>query len=89
MEIPHAGPIGCGPARGKAPAAGLISRQAWRLGYEKPLRGRMLLFKESENVLLLLSIIVAVLVGLVAWCWFDAPNARSLPPHRRQKDLWG
>jgi hypothetical protein len=39
-------------------------------------------------VLLLLTI-VAVLVGLVAWCWFDAPNAQPPTPQRRQKDLWG
>ena len=39
--------------------------------------------------MLLLICFVAVFVGTVVWCWCTAPNARPLPPRRREKDLWG
>ena len=43
---------------------------------------------ESENVLLML-IIVAVLVGILAWVAITAPNARPPSPQRRHKEWWG
>ena len=39
--------------------------------------------------MLLLSLIVGVLVGLVVWAYVDAPNARPLPPRRREREMWG
>jgi hypothetical protein len=37
----------------------------------------------------LVCLIVAVLVGLVAWCWLDAPNALPPTPQRRHKEFGG
>jgi hypothetical protein len=36
----------------------------------------------------LLVLIIAVIVGIVAWVAVTAPNAKPLPPHRRLKE-WG
>jgi hypothetical protein len=37
----------------------------------------------------LLLLIIAVIVGIVAWCAIDAPNARSPSPQRREREMWG
>jgi hypothetical protein len=39
--------------------------------------------------MLLLALIVAVIVGIVAWVAITAPNARTLPPPHKRREHWG
>jgi hypothetical protein len=34
-------------------------------------------------------LIIAVIVGTVAWAYIDAPNARTLPPPHKRREYWG